>query len=206
MWADANKALEEVNAPARPREDRNKYELVIKGLLRCVQCGNLMKPKPSGKKDSNGNPYIYYCCGEMTMDGKVSPCEIRNLPSRAFEEFVVKVIGEFGKHPEIIAATLEATKKECGKSIRPAKKRLAKTEADYAKAAAEMKTCAKAIAVNHGTALGEALTEEEEELAKAKSDTWNGARNRQNGASAPREHRDERNSGRGRAGTLQLRL
>ena len=64
-----------------------------------------MTPKPSGKKDSDGNPYLYYCCGDVNRDGLASSCGFSNIGSKPFEEFVIKVIGEIGRHPDVIKAT-----------------------------------------------------------------------------------------------------
>ena len=64
-----------------------------------------MTPKPSGKKDSDGNPYLYYCCGDVYRDGLASSCGFSNIGSKPFAEFVIKVIGEIGRHPDVIKAT-----------------------------------------------------------------------------------------------------
>ena len=141
LWAEANEALASIEAPARPHADRNKHELLLKGLMRCGHCGNLMTPKPSGKKDPDGNPYLYYCCGDVTKDGSTSPCELRNIGSRAFEEFVVKVVGEIGKHPDVIASTLAAAKIDGRKSILPLKKKAAEIEKEFRKICADLQTC-----------------------------------------------------------------
>lgn len=128
LWTKANKALSSINTPAPPHAKHNKHELLLKGFLRCHQCGNLMTPKPSGKKDSDGNPYLYYCCGDVNRDGLASSCGFSNIGSKPFEEFVIKVIGEMGRHPDVIKATLAASKIRGNKAIRPLQKKIAAAE------------------------------------------------------------------------------
>jgi DNA invertase Pin-like site-specific DNA recombinase len=168
LWSEANKALASVDAPARPHAERNKHEMLLKGILRCGHCGNLMTPKPSGKKDPNGNPYLYYSCGDVTKDGSASPCQIRNISSKGFEEFVVKVVGEIGKHPEVIASTLAASKTEGSKSIRPLKKKAAKLEKEFRIVCEELKTCVDVVKKQGADKIGGEFLKEAEELAARK--------------------------------------
>ena len=74
-----------------------------------------------GKKDSNGEPYLYYTCTHVTKDGSAAECPVRSIPARAFEDLIVNYIGEIGKHPEIIEAAVKSSNAEKIKSIRPLK-------------------------------------------------------------------------------------
>ncbi len=168
LWADANKALSSIDAPGRAHADRNKYELLLKGILRCGHCGNLMTPKPSGKKDPDGNPYLYYCCGDVTKDGSASLCELRNIGSKPFEEFVIKVIGEIGKHPDTVAAALANAKLDCSRTIKPLKKKAAKLEKDYRGISDDLRSCIQLAKKQGADRIGDAFMEEAEELARRK--------------------------------------
>lgn len=168
LWRAANRALVENNTESRPHADRNKYQLLLKGLLHCGHCGNLMTPKPSGKKDPEGNPYLYYSCGDVTKDGSASPCELRNISSKPFEEFIIKVIGEFGKHPDIIASTLASAKVEGRRSIKPLKKKAAELEKRYRAISDDLRNCIQLAKKKGADRLGDAFIEEAEALAQEK--------------------------------------
>lgn len=85
-------------------------------------------PEACGKKDKDGNPYLYYVCGDLNKHGKSDNCVLRNLPARGFEEFLLKLMGELGKHPEIIRATTEATRKEHEDAAKPFERKLREIE------------------------------------------------------------------------------
>ena len=169
LWKEANQALQSIDSPARPHDARNKYELLLKGILRCDKCGNIMTPKPAGKKDPTGKPYVYYCCGDVAKEGSASGCDLRQLPSKPFEEFVVSTIGEFGRHPEIIASTLAATKKEGSKTIKPLRRKEAEIRQRYDAVSAELESCLGAITqFGEHKSLAEELATKAEKLAEQK--------------------------------------
>lgn len=90
-WARANAVIGRGNESEAVRFKDDHVHL-LKGLLVCGTCGNHMTPYPSGKKDKNGKPYLYYTCTSATQDGKEeSSCDVRTLPARAFEDLVGRV-------------------------------------------------------------------------------------------------------------------
>ena len=66
-----------------------------------------MTPYPSGKKDRKGNPYLYYTCTSVAQDGIHSPCTVRTLPARAFEDLVARVLSDLGHDPAILQACID---------------------------------------------------------------------------------------------------
>lgn len=50
---------------------------------------------------------------------------MRSIPARDFEKLIIGYIGELGRHPEIIQATVQASNEAKKKSIRPLKSQLA---------------------------------------------------------------------------------
>ena len=169
LWKQANESLK-----PKARRDRmnaggsNKHEQVLKGLLRCGECGNSLTPKPSGKKDKNGNPYLYYTCNEVSKDGKASTCSLRNLPARPFEKFIVKIIGEMGRHPDVIQSALHASNKAKNQSVRKLKSKIAQLTKRHTEIAAELKLCLDAAKSNGAAHLTSEFIAEAEELAKTK--------------------------------------
>lgn len=53
---------------------------------------------------------------------------MRNLPARGFEEFLLQLMGELGKHPEIIRATTEASRKDYEEAAKPFERKLRELE------------------------------------------------------------------------------
>jgi hypothetical protein len=48
------------------------YETLLKGLIRCGECGHRLTPKPSGKKYKDCNAYVYYVCKNVSKEGKAA--------------------------------------------------------------------------------------------------------------------------------------
>lgn len=128
LWQQANDALSGKTRPGgNPKErlERNVHQSLLKGIIHCGICGHRLTPKPGGKKDKSGNPYLYYTCNEVSKDGKAASCTVRNLPGRTLDEFVLRIIGELGRRPELIKSAIAASNEEKSRSLRPLKKRRA---------------------------------------------------------------------------------
>ena len=140
-WQAANRVLTAgVKPPSTNSKmrQRNRHQMLLKGVLRCGHCGNHLVPKPAGKKDKHGDPYLYYVCGDLNKHGKATECTLRNLSGRAFEDYVLQLMGELGQHPDIIKATIEAAKKEQGKSAKPFEKKLKQVSKELKEVSAEV--------------------------------------------------------------------
>lgn len=72
LWQEANDALNGKGRVGRAIQERDTHQTLLKGLLRCGVCGHRLTPKPGGKKDKNGNPYLYYTCNNVSKDGRHS--------------------------------------------------------------------------------------------------------------------------------------
>ena len=124
-----------------------------KGLLRCGHCGKQLVPKPAGNKH-----------------GKTNDCPLRNIPARAFEEFVLKLLAELGKHPEIVKATAESAKKDHLKAVKPFEAKLKKAVkelTDVSKEVARLIDLAKRPEMKD---LSSEFMEEANNLGRRKSD------------------------------------
>ncbi len=169
LWERANKAINtEEGREHLASQARNKHEQILKGILRCGECGNGLTPKPSGKKDKNGNPYLYYTCNEVSKDGKASTCSLRNLPARPFENFIIDIVGEMGRHPDVIKSALEASNKAKNKSVRKLKSKIAELNRKHQSVSSELKVCMQAAKKGGSAHLSDEFLAEAEELAKTK--------------------------------------
>lgn len=132
LWQEANDAL---SGKGKNRKravlDRNTHQTLLKGIIRCGECGHRLTPKPGGKKDRDGNPYLYYTCNNVSKDGKAASCSLRNVPARAMDDFVIQILGEIGRRPEIIKAAVASSNEEKSKSIRPLKSKLAQLQRQH---------------------------------------------------------------------------
>lgn len=124
LWQEANDALNGKGRVRRAIQERDAHQTLPKGLIRCGVCGNRLTPKPGGKRDKNGNPYLYYTCNNVSKDGKASPCTVRNVPARTMDDFIMGIIGELGRHPDVIRNAIAASNEEQRKSLRPLKAKL----------------------------------------------------------------------------------
>ncbi len=167
-WKQAQEALSsrdiKIHAPRA-----NKHEMLLKGKLECGHCNQAMSPKPGGKRDNEGNPRNYYTCQHVNNYGKDSECTVRNLPGKTFDDFIITIISEFGKHPDIIRATLEGSQKELKKSTRPLKSELKELNKRYRELSKEIKAVTDTVKKS-GASIGKALMAEADKIAKEREE------------------------------------
>ncbi len=84
---------------------------LLKGLIQCESCGCTMTPFPSGKKDENGNPYLYYTCTDVNHHKSASECKVRSFSARTFENTIIQYLKELGNNPAIINRCIDLANK-----------------------------------------------------------------------------------------------
>ncbi|MFC1497166.1 recombinase family protein [Verrucomicrobiota bacterium] len=152
LWEDANEALSKRRRKWVHRRDKHIH--LLKGLLKCGYCGKSLTPNQGGKKDKDGNPYLYYTCTDVVKDGSHSDCPIRRVPARAFEDLIIEYVGEIGRHPEVIKQTVKSSNTTKTKSLRPMKSKLSQLEKQHLKLSQQVRNCietAKKKGANHMT-------------------------------------------------------
>ena len=92
---------------------------LLKGLIRCMDCGSLMTPFPSGKKDSHGKPYLYYTCTNVVHDKSHSKCSIRSFSARAFENTIKQFLSDLGENKDVLISCISAANEQAQKSLKP---------------------------------------------------------------------------------------
>jgi len=168
LWKEANDALSGKGRVRNAIQERDTHQTLLKGLIRCGVCGHRLTPKPGGKKDKNGNPYLYYTCNNVSKDGRHSSCTLRNVPTRAMDDFIMQIIGELGRHPDVIRHAITASNEEKHKSLRPLKAKLAQFQRRHKELGEELKrylVLARQPGAGH---FGQETLAEAEELAKQK--------------------------------------
>lgn len=168
LWEEANKALRPEHRQWMQRRDKHVH--LLKGLLKCGHCGFSLTPYPAGKKDQNGNPYLYYTCTNVTKEGSEATCPVRSLPARAFEDLIIGYISEIGRHPEIIRRTVSASNREKMKSARPLRSRLAEREKRLKELTEAVATCIEAAKAKGAANISADFMAEADKLALEKRD------------------------------------
>lgn len=169
LWQEANDAL---SGKGKKRQqtvlDRNTHQSLLKGIIRCGECGHRLTPKPGGKKDRDGNPYLYYTCNNVSKDGKAATCSLRNVPARAIDDFVIQILGEIGRRPEIIKAAVASSNEEKSKSIRPLKTKLGELQRQHADMGEELQRYLAMVRKTDSAHFGRETLAAAEDLAKQK--------------------------------------
>jgi len=78
-----------------------------------------MTPYPSGKKNKQGKPYLYYACTSVSQYGEESDCTVRSLPGRQFKSIVKKALCELGRSKTLLDARIKAANVDAQKGVRP---------------------------------------------------------------------------------------
>jgi site-specific DNA recombinase len=168
LWQEANEALLPIKNAGTRFQMRDKHVHLLKGLLKCGHCGTALTPFPSGKKDKNGNPHLYYTCTNVIKDGRAAECLVRSIPARDFEKLIIGYIGELGRHPEIIQATVKASNEAKKKSIRPLRSQLAVLEKRYRELSEAVNNCVEAAKRKGARNITDDFMAEAERLAEEK--------------------------------------
>ena len=169
LWQEANDALSgKSQKRVRAVLDRNTHQTLLKGLIHCGVCGHRLTPKPGGKKDKDGNPYLYYTCNNVSKDGKASTCSVRNVPARAMDDFVLQIVGEIGRHPDVIKAAVSSSNDEKNKSLRPLKSKLAQLQRRHTEINEELQRYVNLARKTNSTHFGAEVLVAGEDLAKQK--------------------------------------
>lgn len=92
---------------------------LLKGIIKCKDCGSIMTPFPSGKKYADGSPYLYYTCTDVIHNKQQSNCQLRTLSARTFENTIKKYLKDLGDSKAILSASIKAANQSSKKSLKP---------------------------------------------------------------------------------------
>ena len=91
------------NARSGSHHIRNKFGVLLKGLVRCVPCGCAMAPSHATK--NKNKRYRYYVCSNAQKRGW-GVCPSPSVPAPELERFVVEQIKCIGNDTDLLAETL----------------------------------------------------------------------------------------------------
>ena len=97
---------------------RNRFGAVLKGLVRCVSCECGMVPTHATKTTSGGGNkrYRYYVCQNAQSRGWHN-CPSPSVPAPELERFVVEQVKAIGKDTNLLAETLEESRRQREEAI-----------------------------------------------------------------------------------------
>ena len=97
---------------------RNRFGAVLKGLVRCVSCECGMVPTHATKTTSGGGSkrYRYYVCQNAQSRGWHN-CASPSVPAPELERFVVEQIKAIGKDTNLLAQTLDESRRQREEAI-----------------------------------------------------------------------------------------
>lgn len=168
LWDQANKAINSENGNGAQMQERDKHNHLLKGVLKCGHCGTSLTPYPSGKKDADGNPYLYYTCTHVTKEGSDAECPVRSIPARPFEKLILGYLGAIGRHPDVIASALKASNDDKSKSLRPLRSKLAEVEKRIRLLSTEIRNCVEAAKRRGAKHLSDEFLAEADKLSEQK--------------------------------------
>jgi DNA invertase Pin-like site-specific DNA recombinase len=168
LWTKANEAIKVEEQQRLTLQERDKHVHLLKGILKCGHCGTALTPYPSGKKDPDGNPYLYYTCTHVTKDGSDSECPVRSIPARPFDDLIIRYLGEIGRHPDVIEASIKASNEEKLKALRPLKSKLAELDRRYRELSAAVQNCIETAKRKGAKSISDEFMQEAEKLSKEK--------------------------------------
>ena len=108
--------------------NRDEHVHLLKGLIRCGDCGSIMTPFPSGKKNRDGKPYLYYTCTSVVHDKRRSACKLRTLPARPFEKTVKQFLRCLSENQTILNACISEANKGKGEDLQRLERKVHRLE------------------------------------------------------------------------------
>lgn len=106
-WEQANLILKTCK-PSRVGVIFKKHRFLLNGVLHCGCCDAPMTGYQTGG-------LRYYACQRHRRGGGAHPCEVRNLPVGAVDDFACRLLGEIVRIPEVAEAFVQIAKTESGK-------------------------------------------------------------------------------------------
>ena len=115
-----------------------KRVFLLKGLIRCSECGSWMTPHYTQKKSKDGSTYriSYYRCTK-TMHFNNSVCSVKHINADHVEGLVVGKLSELSQNETYLKASVEELNRDLQRKVEPLereaqqiRKRLAEIESE----------------------------------------------------------------------------
>ena len=170
-WVAVQEKLE-LNKSKNYRKPRSNVAL-LSGLLFCGDCGNYMRPKVTGRKNSKGEPtYTYMCTIKERSRSKV--CKMKNVDGNLLDAKILDVIRQLGDNSDAMAQQITTAKRVLHGSREGYDAELNKLKAQLAENEDSINALVSSLTKAAGTPAEEYIMKQIDELHKQ----GEGARNR----------------------------
>jgi site-specific DNA recombinase len=102
-------ALLQSHGPTLGQPTTQRFDALLKGLLRCVACDCAMTPAHTTRKGSQR--YRYYTCSAAQKRGWQT-CPSKSIPAAAIEQLVIAQIQRLGRDPQLLQQVLAQVHQE----------------------------------------------------------------------------------------------
>lgn len=108
-WELANNVLaSKALGQERGLRPMDEHVHLLKGRLKCGDCGSTMTPYPSGRRRRDGKPYLYYACTAVIKYRRHCDCRVRSLPARPLEAALLSALGQMAADRDLLSMHLES--------------------------------------------------------------------------------------------------
>ena len=114
---------------------QNKYDFLLRGLLRCGYCGSNLTTHYTLK---NGDKFFYYKCTRIQHRDKTA-CLSKPLPAREFDNVMVESIGSMAKDNRLLKRILERSNRVVLNEIEELRKEEIKLEKEIERKSEEIR-------------------------------------------------------------------
>ena len=119
---------------ARPDRSHGKTKInrtfLLKGLIRCSQCGSWMTPHYTQKRTKDGTIYripYYRCTKTMHFDNAV--CAIKHVNADQVERIVIGKLSELGQNADYLRTSVEELNRDVKRKVEPLEREAAQIKA-----------------------------------------------------------------------------
>lgn len=118
---------------------RIKRTFILKGLLRCAECGSMMTPHyvQKTRRDGSVNRIAYYRCTK-TMQFNNRACTIKHLNAADVEATVVRELGVLSHNEAYVRMTVEEANRERSHRVEPLEREQARLQKRLVEVEAEI--------------------------------------------------------------------
>ena len=123
-----------------------KRVFLLKGLIRCAQCGSCMTPHYTQKRDKDGSAYriSYYRCTK-TLHFDKSVCSVKHINAEHVESLVVAKLSELSQNDAFLKTSVEELNRDLLRKVEPLEREAQQTRKRLAEIEEEVGRYVKAL-------------------------------------------------------------
>ncbi|HVT71948.1 MAG TPA: recombinase family protein [Lacunisphaera sp.] len=167
VWERANATIAEAkrrpNVRLRPRD---KYQNLLKGIVACARCDNLLYSRAGGKDTPEGKAYRYYACKRAKAPG----CSLHIVPATRMEELVVGFLAH-SSTPDCAVERFAKISTDSGRGKELTAK-IASIDATLETLAQRHRNCVEAVAQRGLPGLNDGLREKVSVIRSERQPLW----------------------------------